>query len=108
MEAALIDGAGQFQSFSRIILPLSVPAIITACVVNAVWVWNELLIALVFLQKESLRTVIVGITVFKQRFTLNVPVIMAGLTLVTVPMIVFYIFGQRYLVQGLLSGAIKE
>jgi ABC-type glycerol-3-phosphate transport system permease component len=108
MEAALIDGAGQFQSFSNIMLPLSVPAIITACVVNAVWVWNELLIALVFLQKESLRTVIVGITVFKQRFTLNVPVIMAGLTLVTIPMIVFYVFGQRYLVQGLLSGAIKE
>jgi ABC-type glycerol-3-phosphate transport system permease component len=108
MEAALIDGAGQFQSFSNIMLPLSVPAIITACVVNAVWVWNELLIALVFLQKESLRTVIVGITVFKQRFTLNVPVIMAGLTLVTIPMIFFYVFGQRYLVQGLLSGAIKE
>ncbi len=108
MEAALIDGAGQFQSFSQIMLPLSIPAIITACVVNAVWVWNELLIALVFLQKESLRTVIVGITVFKQRFTLNVPVIMAGLTLVTIPMILFYVFGQRYLVQGLLSGAIKE
>ncbi len=108
MEAALIDGAGQFQSFSQIMLPLSIPAIITACVVNAVWVWNELLIALVFLQKESLRTVIVGITVFKQRFTLNVPVIMAGLTLVTIPMILFYIFGQRYLVHGLLSGAIKE
>lgn len=107
-EAAIIDGASHFQTFTSIILPLSIPAIITACVVNVVWVWNELLVALVFLQKESLRTVIVGITVFKQRYTLNVPVIMAGLTIVTVPMIVFYILGQRYLVRGLLAGAIKE
>ena len=77
-EAAIMDGAGHFQTFTAVILPLSVPALITACVVNVVWVWNELLIALVFLQSESLRTLIVGITVFKNRFTLNVPVIMAG------------------------------
>jgi ABC-type glycerol-3-phosphate transport system permease component len=107
-EAAIMDGAGHFQTFTAVILPLSVPALITACVVNVVWVWNELLIALVFLQSESLRTLIVGITVFKNRFTLNVPVIMAGLTIVTVPMIAFYVFGQRYLVRGLLAGAIKE
>lgn len=107
-EASLIDGATQLQTFYRIIIPLSKSALITASIVNIVWVWNELLIALVFLQDEGMRTIIVGITLFKSRFTLNVPVIMAGLSIVTVPMLLIYIFGQRYLVQGLLSGAIKE
>lgn len=107
-EAAYIDGATVFQTFCKIIVPLSIPALITAGIVNSVWVWNELLIALVFLQDEGMRTIIVGITLFKSRYTLNVPVIMAGLSIVTIPMLLVYVFGQRYLVQGLLSGAIKE
>ncbi|PYG90401.1 multiple sugar transport system permease protein/raffinose/stachyose/melibiose transport system permease protein [Ruminiclostridium sufflavum DSM 19573] len=107
-EAAFIDGATQFQTFYKIIIPLSKSALITASIVNIVWVWNELLIALVFLQDESMRTIIVGLTLFKSRYTLNVPVIMAGLSIATIPMLLVYIFGQRYLVQGLLSGAVKE
>jgi ABC-type glycerol-3-phosphate transport system permease component len=67
-----------------------------------------LLIALVFLQRESLRTLVVGITLFKSRYSLNVPVIMAGLVLVTLPMVILYIFGQRRLVDGLLAGSVKE
>jgi ABC-type glycerol-3-phosphate transport system permease component len=106
-EASYIDGATQLQSFLMIIIPLSKSALMTAAIVNSVWVWNELLIALVFLQNENMRTVIVGITLFKSRYTLNVPVIMAGLSMVTIPMLLVYIIGQRYLVQGLLSGAVK-
>lgn len=108
VEAALLDGCNNLQVFTRIMIPLSMPAMVTASVVNAVWAWNELLIALVFLQQEGLRTLIVGITLFKSRFTLNVPVIMAGLTIVTIPMLILYVLGQRQLIQGLLAGAIKE
>lgn len=107
-EASFIDGATQLQTFLMIIIPLSKSALITAGIVNSVWVWNELLIALVFLQDEGMRTITVGITLFKSRYALNVPVIMAGLSIVTIPMLFVYIFGQRYLVQGLLSGAVKE
>lgn len=108
LEAAKVDGASQLTVLRRIVLPLSAPVIFTALLVNAVWAWNELLIALVFLQREELRTLIVGITVFKSRFSLNVPVIMAGLTIATIPVIILYIFGQKYLVAGLVAGAVKE
>ena len=108
LEAARIDGCSRFRSLFSIVLPLSVPAIITSGLVNLVWAWNELMVALVFLQKEHLRTLIVGTTIFKSRYSLNVPVIMAGLVVVTLPMIIVYIFGQKKLVQGLMSGAVKE
>ena len=88
-----------------IYLPLSRPALVTSMIVNAVWVWNELLIALVFLQTEELRTLIVGIsTSLQKRFTLDVPALMAGLAIATIPMIVLYILGQRALVRGLVAG----
>mgnify|MGYP001216100386 CR=1 FL=1 len=108
LEAARIDGCSRFRMLFSVIMPLSVPAIVTSGLVNIVWVWNELLIALVFLQKESLRTLVVGVTVFKSRYNLNIPVIMAGLMVVTIPMLLVYIFGQKKLVQGLMSGAVKE
>jgi ABC-type glycerol-3-phosphate transport system permease component len=108
LEAARIDGCYSLRILIHIIIPLCKPAIITSSLVNIVWVWNELLIALVFLQKESLRTLVVGITLFKSRYSLNVPVIMAGLVLVTLPMVILYVFGQRRLVDGLLAGSIKE
>lgn len=104
-EAARMDGANTFQVLTLIYLPLSRPAIVTAMLVNAVWVWNELLISLVFLQTEELRTLIVGISAsLQKRFTLDVPALMAGLAVATLPMILLYILGQRALVRGLTSG----
>ncbi len=104
-EAALIDGCSSFDVLTRIILPLSRPALVTSILVNAVWVWNELLIALVFLQTEELRTLIVGISVsLQKRFTLDVPALMAGLAVATLPMILLYFVGQRALVRGLVAG----
>lgn len=108
LEAAIIDGCGSIRTLIYIIVPLSIPALITSTMVNIVWAWNELLISLVFLQKEKLRTLIVGITLFKGRFTLNIPVIMAGMAIATIPMILIYAFAQKYLVEGLLAGSIKE
>lgn len=104
-EAAYIDGCTGFQVLTKIYLPLSKPALMTAMIVNAVWVWNELLIALVFLQTEERRTLMVGITTSVQkRFSLDVPSLMAGLTAVTIPMIILYLIGQKALVRGLVAG----
>jgi ABC-type glycerol-3-phosphate transport system permease component len=104
-DAALIDGCSEFQVLTKIYLPLSKPALVTSIIVNSVWVWNELLIALVFLQTEELRTLIVGITTsLQKRFTLDIPSLMAGLTVATVPMIILYIIGQNALVRGLVAG----
>jgi ABC-type glycerol-3-phosphate transport system permease component len=108
IEAAQIDGCSSWKTLWVIVMPLTIPAMITYTLVNLVWVWNELVIALVFLQDNALRTLMVGITLFKNRYTLNIPVIMAGLVIVTVPLLIVYIFAQRRLVEGLLSGSLKE
>jgi ABC-type glycerol-3-phosphate transport system permease component len=76
-------------------------------VINTLFVWTELLIALVFLQDDSKRTLMVGITQFQSRYSIDVPVMMAGLTLATAPIVVIYLFGQRFFVRGLVSGATK-
>jgi len=107
IEAARIDGCSSFGIFRRIMMPLSAPAIITLIVVNALWVWNELLIALVFMQKDDLKTLMVGIASIRSRNYVDIPVTMAGLLIATIPIVVVYMFGQRYFIRGLTSGAVK-
>lgn len=107
IEAARIDGASSWDVFARIVLPLSGAPLVTLAVVNVLWVWNELLIALVFLQDDSKKTLMVGITSFQSRYSLDVPAIMSGLTLATLPIVALYLFGQRFFVRGLVSGAVK-
>lgn len=107
IESALTDGATNLRVLVQIILPLSAPALVTLVVVNALWVWNELLIALVFLPEDELKTLMVGITVFRSRYNLDVPITMAGMLLASIPMILLYIFGQRFFIRGLTAGAVK-
>ncbi|GAH12963.1 unnamed protein product, partial [marine sediment metagenome] len=75
--------------------------------VNALWVWNELLIAVIFLQRDNLKTLMVGLTVFKSRYNLDIPVTMAGLVLATIPMLALYFAGQKYFIRGMTSGSLK-
>ena len=107
IEAARIDGCSSFGIFQRIMMPLSAPAIITLIVVNAMWVWNELLIALVFMQKDDLKTLMVGISAMRSKNYVDIPVTMAGLLIATIPIVVVYMFGQRYFIRGLTGGAVK-
>jgi ABC-type glycerol-3-phosphate transport system permease component len=108
LESSYIDGCSSFRTLTSIVMPLSMPPIITLIVVNSLWVWNELMIALIFLQKDELKTLMVGITVFKSRYSINIPLTMMGLFVITIPMVVLYLFGQKYFVQGLVSGSLKE
>lgn len=107
IEAAEIDGASDLRTFRSIVLPLSGPPLITLTVVNLLWAWNELLLALVFLQSDEKKTLMVGITGFQNRYSLSIPTIMAGMTIATVPLLFAYLFGQRYFVAGLTSGSVK-
>jgi ABC-type glycerol-3-phosphate transport system permease component len=107
MDAARIDGCSNFGVFWRIMMPLSAPAVITLVVVNALWVWNELLIALVFLQSDNLKTLMVGIAAMRSRNYVDIPATMAGLLIATIPIVVLYMFGQKYFIRGLVSGAVK-
>jgi len=107
MDAARIDGCSNFVVFWRIMMPLSAPAVITLIVVNALWVWNELLIALVFMQSDNLKTLMVGIAALRSRNYVDIPATMAGLLIATIPIVVLYMFGQKYFIRGLVSGAVK-
>ena len=107
LESALADGASHFRILVQIVLPMSMPALVTLVVVNSLWVWNELLIALVFLPSDELKTLMVGITVFRSRYNLDIPITMAGMLLSSLPMLALYFVGQRYFIRGLIAGAVK-
>jgi ABC-type glycerol-3-phosphate transport system permease component len=103
-EAALIDGASTWRILRFVISPLAAPAIVTVMVVNAVWVWNELLIAVVFLQDNDARTLTAGLTFFQGRFLTNDPLVMTGALIASAPMLAIYIAGQRFFIRGLSAG----
>lgn len=107
LEAALIDGASTMGVLWRIILPLSGPPLVTLFIVNLLYVWNDLLISLLFLPDERLRTLMVGVSVFQGRFLQNIPLSMAGMALASAPMLIVYIVFQRYFIRGLIAGAVK-
>jgi ABC-type glycerol-3-phosphate transport system permease component len=106
-EAARIDGASTLRILRSIVVPLSGPGFITLIVVNAMWVWNELLIALVFLQDDQKRTLMAGLTTMRGRYAINEPLVMAGMFLGVLPILLLFLFGQRFFVRGLVAGAVK-
>ncbi|HXU58652.1 MAG TPA: carbohydrate ABC transporter permease [Verrucomicrobiae bacterium] len=106
-ESARIDGAGEFFILWKIVLPLSLPALLTLVVVNALYVWNDLIIAIIFLQDDAKRTLMAGISVFQGRYEAQIPLTMAGMVIASAPMVILYIAFQKYFIRGLMAGAIK-
>jgi len=106
-ESARMDGASDLRILWRIVLPLSLPALLTLVVVNALYVWNDLLIAIIFLQDDSKRTLMAGISVFQGRYDNQIPLTMAGMVIASAPMIILYIAFQRYFIRGMMAGALK-
>jgi len=107
LEAARVDGASRFQTLIYIVLPMAKPPLMTLAVINGLWVWNELLIALLFLQDNDLRTLMVSLSFHRGKDMQNVPMIMAGAILSSLPTLLTIIFAQRFIVRGFLGGAIK-
>ena len=104
IEAAAVEGAGPFTVLRRVVMPLSGAATFTLVIVQAIWVWNELLIALVFLQNENSRTLIAGLTQFQGRYSTNQPLVLAGALISIAPVVLLYLVGQRFFVRGLTAG----
>ena len=107
IDAARLDGCGDFRILWKIFLPLSKAPIITLIIVNGLWVWNELLIALVFLQREEMRTLMTVIAFSQSRFSRNVPFIMTQSLIATIPPLVVYGISRRHLVRGFMGGITK-
>ncbi len=104
LEAAIIDGAGPLRILISVVLPLTWAAMLTVAMVNLIWTWNELLIALVFLQSEEQRTLMAGLTLLQGRYNTNQPLVLAAATLSMIPVAVFYLLSQKSFKRGLTAG----
>jgi raffinose/stachyose/melibiose transport system permease protein len=107
IDSARIDGAGSLAILLHVVLPISLPAFLTLVIVNSLYVWNDLLIAIIFLQDDSKRTLMAGISVIQGRYNNQVPLTMAGMVVASAPMLLLYVVFQKQFIRGLLAGAVK-
>ena len=100
-DAARLDNCNRVQIFFRVILPLSGPALASASSFQAVFIWNEFLLALLMLRDPALKTLPVGIFELTSEFTADWPAVMAGLSIAIVPIVTIFFFAQKYFVRSL-------
>lgn len=106
-DAGKIDGCTNFNAFLKIILPVSLPGIATIGIMTFLNCWNEFTFASLLLRKSGSQTLTVGLTNFVQQSSSNWGYLMAASTIAVIPALIFLIFAQKYLVQGMTSGAVK-
>jgi xylobiose transport system permease protein len=102
-EAMAIDGAGPMRTFFQLVVPLSRGGIATIVVFTALSAWNSYLLPLVLTRSEGLRVATLGLGVFRQEYSLNIPGLMAAIVLTVAPILLIYIFARRSLVRGLMG-----
>jgi raffinose/stachyose/melibiose transport system permease protein len=108
VEAARIDGASHWRTLWQVLVPPARPAIVTLMVLVFMWTWNEFLIPLIMVTKESLRTAPLGLTFFQGQYTSGFTLLAAGAVIVATPVVVFYLLLQRHFIRGLLEGSVRE
>jgi len=106
-QAALIDGCSRFQVMWRITLPLAVPALVTVGIYTFMIAWNEFLYAMVFLNNHSLFTMPLKINTIYNNPDPRPHVVMAASTIMTIPIIMLFLFMERFLEEGLTAGGVK-
>ena len=106
-EAARIDGCTDFSAFWRIVLPVSRGALASISIINVVGIWSELLFAYILMNKPDVRTLPVGIVSFRGQYEVAWNLIFAGLSIATIPTLLFFLIFQRQITKGMTMGAIK-
>lgn len=108
LEAARIDGASHIGLFRRIVLPLSGPALLTVAVLNGVWIWNDVFIALMLSTTSATQTLPLAILNFFGTYSSEWGLIFASVVISAVPVMVAYALGTKVFMRGLSAGALKE
>ena len=106
-EAALVDGCTRFQAFRRVVLPLAKPGLLAVALFTLTNAWNEFLFAFVFITKDEYKTLPVGMQSMIIGDVVPQGQLAAASLLVSIPVVVMYAFGQRFLTEGLTAGAVK-
>lgn len=107
-EAAVIDGCSPIQAYFRVIFPLLKPTTITIAILDAMWVWNDYLLPSLVLNVNKYKTIPIAVQFLKQSHgQLDWGAMMAVLVLAIVPLVVFYVICQKYIIEGVMAGAVK-
>ncbi len=106
-EAAKIDGCTRWQTFWKIVFPLIKPTIATVAIIDAMAFWNDYLLPSLVLAKKELYTIPIATQVFYGTYSTDIGLVMAALLLAMLPILILYLFLQRFIVEGVTSGAVK-
>lgn len=106
-EAAMVDGCTRVSAFFRVVLPLSLPGIVTVAIFSFLLSWTDYVFAFVLVSSDSLKTLPVGLASILGSFDARWGELMAGATLITLPLLVMFSLLSRYFIQGLAAGAVK-
>lgn len=106
-DAAFIDGCGYFRYILQIIIPLMKPAMATVAMLRAIGAWNDFVNAFLFLSDKQKRPLTAGLYMFMGQYSTNWTVMVAGVIIVALPLIITYIYTQKYIIAGVTKGALK-
>ena len=107
-EAAMIDGCTPIQTFFKIVLPIAKPTCVTVTILQAMWIWNDYLLPSLVLDQRKYKTVPMAVQYLKGGYgSVDMGAMMGTLVLAIVPIIIFYLFCQRYIIEGVVAGAVK-
>lgn len=106
-EAAMIDGANRFKTFLTIVFPLLKPITMTLVTLDVLWIWNDFLLPSLVLMKPDMRTLPLSTFYFFGTYTVDFGLLMAGLMLTIIPVLILYMFLQKYVIAGVMQGSIK-
>ena len=106
-DAAFIDGCTYFRYILQVALPLLLPIVSTIIVFKAVRVWNDFLSPLIYLPNAKYRTISTGLYMFMGSYTNEWPLRACAIMIIASPMVVLYVFMQRYIIEGMTAGALK-
>jgi len=106
-DSAYVDGCGHFRIWWNIIMPMAVPMTVSIAVLSFMWKWNEFLPPMLFLSSRELMTVPLILNIFRSEFLVEWHYLMAASTIALLPVIILYLFAQRYIISGIMLGGIK-
>ncbi|MEO2225186.1 carbohydrate ABC transporter permease [Priestia megaterium] len=106
-EAARLDGCTSLGILFRIFIPMSTPILLTTTILTAYYTWNEFMFAIIFIDDDSLRTIPAGLMQFRDALQTDWGVLLAGLTISAAPIIMLFLFMQKYFIRGIANGSVK-